>query len=208
MTGSEKSAIKAEVIAFKKRRILEEAMALFYEAGYRETSLDNLAERLNVTKPFIYSYFSGKAEILYEIVRPAVEMTLQAAVEVSQSDAPPATKLRELIKRFTIVVCENRASIALYQRNQKSLSKKHQQSIASNRRSFDEILEATLKAGNRSGELKVRNAKIAGLAFSGMVNWVHTWYKPDGPITPSQLGDQLADLALAAVAPGSAPDAP
>ena len=198
MASQEKSAIKDEVVAFKKRRILEEAMTLFYEYGYRETSVDNLAERLNVTKPFIYSYFPGKAEILYEICRPSVELTLRAATEVAQSEEPPTEKLRRLVSRFVVIVCENQESIALFQRNQKSLLQEHSDLIMTKRKAFDMILENILSAGKEAGEFDIRDVPIASLAVSGMVNWTHTWYNPEGSMTPFQLGDRIADLALAA----------
>ncbi len=197
MASQEKSVIKDEVIAFKRRRILEEAMVLFYESGYRESSLDNLAERLNVTKPFIYSYFPGKGEILYEICKPSVELTLRAAIEVVESEDKPTEKLRKLVSRFVVIVCENRESIALFQRNHKSLLPEHNEKIMTSRKKFDMILESILSAGKEAGEFDIRDVRIASLAISGMVNWTHTWYNPDGSMTPFQLGDRLADLAFA-----------
>lgn len=199
MASAEKKAIKEGVIAFKKARILEEATELFYQLGYNETSVDMLAEQLNVTKPFIYSYFPSKQHILYEICRPGVELSLKAAVEVSQSDEPPTEKLKKIIKRFVIIVCEHQASIALYLRNQKSMLDEHNSKIVANRRAFDRIFEEILTEGKRRGELDVRNVKVASLAFAGMVNWAHTWYRPDGSMSPSQLGNQIVELALAAV---------
>ncbi len=98
-----------------------------------------------------------------------------------------------------IIVCEHQASIALYLRNQKSMLEEHNDKIVASRRAFDRILETILTEGKRSGELDVRSVKIASLAFSGMVNWAHTWYRPDGPMSPSQIGDRIVELALSAL---------
>ena len=66
--SAEKTAeLKAEVQAFKRRRILEEARELFFAHGYEATTLDAIAESLQVTKPFLYSYFRNKSEILNAI---------------------------------------------------------------------------------------------------------------------------------------------
>lgn len=199
MASPRRGAIKEGVIAFKKAKILEEATSLFYRLGYNETSVDMLAERLNVTKPFIYSYFPSKQHILYEICRPGVELSLKAAVEVSQSDMTVKEKLKGIIKRFVIIVCEHQASIALYLRHQKSMLKEHNDKIIANRRAFDRVLEAILTEGKRNGELDMRSVKIASLAFSGMINWAHTWYRPDGSMSPSQIGDRIVELALSAL---------
>ncbi|MGB6078500.1 MAG: TetR/AcrR family transcriptional regulator [Xanthobacteraceae bacterium] len=199
MASAEKSAIKESVIAFKKAKILEEAASLFYQVGYNETSVDVLAESLNVTKPFVYSYFPSKQHILYEICRPGVELSLKAAVEVSQSDESAVDKLKQLLKRFVIVVCEHQISIALYLRHQKSMLDEHHEKIVASRRAFDRILETILTEGKRSGDMNVRSVKIASLAFSGMVNWAHTWYRPDGTMPPAQIADRIVELALAAL---------
>ena len=45
--------LRAEVQEFKRRRILEEARELFFAHGYEATTLDAIAEALDVTKPFL-----------------------------------------------------------------------------------------------------------------------------------------------------------
>ena len=64
--------LKDEIAAYKRRRILEEASHLFYTHGYETTTLDAVAEQLNVTKPFIYSYYKNKGELLYEICQTGI----------------------------------------------------------------------------------------------------------------------------------------
>lgn len=54
----------SDVADLKRNRILDVASALFHEHGYRGTSVDAIAERLQVAKPFIYAHFKGKADIL------------------------------------------------------------------------------------------------------------------------------------------------
>jgi AcrR family transcriptional regulator len=199
MASAEKSAIKEGVIAFKKAKILEESTSLFYQFGYNETSVDMLAERLNVTKPFIYSYFPSKQHILYEICRPGVELSLKAAVEVSHEQSSASEKLKSVVKRFVLIVCEHQASIALYLRHQKSMLEEHNDKIVASRRAFDRILERILTEGKKSGEFEVRSVKIFSLAFSGMINWAHTWYRAGGSMSPSEIGDTIAELALSAL---------
>jgi len=54
--------IRDEVIALKRERTITAAVELFYERGYENTTLDAVAERLGVTKPFIYAHFRSKTE--------------------------------------------------------------------------------------------------------------------------------------------------
>ena len=50
------------------------AAQAFYEIGFHNTSLDDSARRLNVTKPTIYYYVRNKEESLFECVRIGLEM--------------------------------------------------------------------------------------------------------------------------------------
>ncbi len=50
----------------KREAVLRTAVQLFLEQGYHGTTLNDVAERLNITKPALYNYFRGKDEILYE----------------------------------------------------------------------------------------------------------------------------------------------
>lgn len=51
-----------------KNRILAEALALFAKNGYLGTSMSDLANRLHLTKGALYRHFSGKQEILDQIL--------------------------------------------------------------------------------------------------------------------------------------------
>src|SRR5882724_9538798 len=50
----------------KREAVLRTAVRLFLEQGYHRATLNEVAERLNITKPALYNYFRGKDEILFE----------------------------------------------------------------------------------------------------------------------------------------------
>ena len=51
-----------------KERILEEALKLFSQSGYKGTSMNDIAAKLGVTKAALYKHYTGKQEILDSIV--------------------------------------------------------------------------------------------------------------------------------------------
>ena len=59
--------IREAVTHLKRERIIAVAVELFYSKGFGNTTLDTVAKRMNVTKPFIYSHFKSKGELLAEI---------------------------------------------------------------------------------------------------------------------------------------------
>ena len=63
--------MRDELKDFKRKRILDVASELFFELGYKGTSIDAIADRLHATKPFIYYHFENKADILAGVATPA-----------------------------------------------------------------------------------------------------------------------------------------
>ena len=73
-------ALQREV---KRNAVLQTAAQLFNERGFHATSLDDIAERLNVTKPTLYYYVESKDQILLECVRTALDLMRSGIAEVS-----------------------------------------------------------------------------------------------------------------------------
>src|SRR3954447_12790882 len=55
--------------ATKREAVLKTAAQLFLEKSYTRTSMNDVAERLRITKPALYHYFRNKEEILLECYR-------------------------------------------------------------------------------------------------------------------------------------------
>ena len=61
---------------WKRNAVILAAARAFSTRGYHNTSLDDLAAALNVTKPTIYAYVAGKEELLFECFRQGVDQIL------------------------------------------------------------------------------------------------------------------------------------
>ena len=60
----------------KREAVLKTAAQLFLEKSYGRTSMNDVAERLHITKPALYHYFRNKEEILLECYSYANVMTV------------------------------------------------------------------------------------------------------------------------------------
>jgi AcrR family transcriptional regulator len=198
--------IKDEVAALKRERVIGAAVELFYERGYDNTTLDAVAERLGVTKPFIYSHFGSKVDLLAEICARGIASSQVALDSVLGLDATPTEKLALLSRRFVTAVLENQKHIAIFTREEKNLMETDFLRISAMRREFDVKLTALLDAGIEAGEFAIEDARVASLAIGGMVSWAYVWYRPNGRLALPALSEQMAALilAMAGVAPARA----
>lgn len=63
----------AAVAPGTRERIQTVARDLFAERGLRNTSLQDIASRLKITKPALYYHFSSRDELVRSIVQPMVD---------------------------------------------------------------------------------------------------------------------------------------
>lgn len=56
-----------------KQRIQEVARELFAQQGVQRTSLQDIADRLGITKPALYYHFSSRDELVRSIVQPILD---------------------------------------------------------------------------------------------------------------------------------------
>ncbi len=199
--------IRDEVAALKRERTIAVAVELFYDRGYENTALDAIAERMSVTKPFIYGYFSSKAELLGEICARGIASALEALEGVSPAAGPPEVRLALIGRRFVAAVLNNQRSIAIFAREEKNLAEADFRRISDMRRRFDRTLTALLDEGVASGAFRLADTRVAALAIGGMVSWAYVWYRSNGRLTLDQTCDALAALILA-MAGAALPAAP
>lgn len=195
-SGRETGGIRDEVAALKRERTIEAAVELFYERGYENTTLEAVADRLGVTKPFIYSHFGSKTELLTEICSRGIASALDAIESVIGLRSQPTRKLALLSERFVTAVLESQMHIAIFTREEKNLPREDFTRISDMRRDFDAKLCALLHEGVASGEFHIDDVPLAALAIGGMVSWAYVWYRPDGRLDLPDVAARMSNLIL------------
>jgi AcrR family transcriptional regulator len=83
--------------AERERQILDAALAVFGERGYQAASMDQVAERVGVTKPVLYTHFGSKHGLLLACIgRARAEL-----LEVTSAAAASASEPEEMLRRGT-----------------------------------------------------------------------------------------------------------
>lgn len=197
------SPIRDQVIAFKREQILTEAVDLFYELGYQRTSLDMVAERLGVTKPFIYYHFKDKAEILFEIGRRSIVQANNALKGALSTPGKPAVRLYHTIAAMTRSVLESSRHTAIFFREEKNFSETDRAVLHKMHGEFDQMLVKLLEEGCKTGEFKIADPALCSLAIAGSVGWGYIWFRPNGRLSVDDIAAQMATMVMQMV--GAAP---
>ena len=192
-TARKPKQLKAEIAAYKRRLILEEACHLFFRKGYTSATLEQVSDRLNVTKPFIYSYYRNKGEILSEICQRGISLALDAQAEALASKGSPTARLKQLVERTARIIIENQEFIVVYQREEKNLAPADARRIRDLRHRYDQNVAQLLKEGQKAGEFDIVDPAMTAVWIGGLLSWIALWYNPDGRRVPSEVVRDLLD---------------
>ena len=85
-----------------RERILRSSRQLFSAKGYEETTMDDVAERSEVSKATLYNYFPGKDSLLMGIAEAELEQ-IREMIEGELAEEPSALeRLRRVLEAFVL----------------------------------------------------------------------------------------------------------
>lgn len=192
-------SLRDELHDFKRNRVLDVASQLFYDLGYSKTSIDAIAAKLSVTKPFVYYHFESKADILAGVCGRTTAFVAELAEAAASGNGAPRDRLLALVRDITLCVIEGRVYLAVYFRAEKHLPETARRELAEYRRRFNHALRSLLQQGVESGEFKIGHVAVAEQAITGMTTWLFNWYRPDRKLTAKEIADEMSRLALSMV---------
>jgi AcrR family transcriptional regulator len=88
-------------------KILEAAKALFIERGFEETSIRNIAEKIEYSPTTIYLYFKDKDDIFYALHQEGFVL-LNQYLRALQNVTDPFERLKAICKAYISFALENR----------------------------------------------------------------------------------------------------
>lgn len=183
----------------KREAVLRTAVQLFLEQGYHRATLNEVADRLNITKPALYNYFRSKEDILFECWTMGQERVEDRIAEIEAADENGLSTLRMLVRAYAATMASDFGA-SLVRFNVADLSEPNQKTTLTGKRRIDRAFRNAIRRGIADGSIKPCDVKLTAFAILGALNWIGHWYKPDGELSPDQIADDFmirltADIA-------------
>lgn len=170
----------------KREAVLNMAVEMFNEQGFNATSLDDVAARLNVTKPTIYHYFDSKEAVLFECVLTGVNQFKEALQEEANAKESGAERLRRLLMRYAEIAMTSFGKCTIKNSDYR-FSPKSEEKVHELKRIADRALRQVIADGIADGSLNDLDPKMFTFTALGALNWISTWYQPGGAMKPAQI---------------------
>ena len=194
---------RTQAADYEQRRetIVEKAAALFAKQGFHGTSMSDLSAATTMSKSLLYHYYGSKEEMLYAVMLSHVDQLVGDVEGVMQLDLAPKAKLAALIHAFMVhyVGAVDRQKVLLNELE--SLPPDRRTVIVSKQRMIVDTLQGLLV--EIFGKLEsTAEERVRTMLIFGMINWTHTWFDPNGTVSPDRLADMVIDFTMSA-APGT-----
>jgi len=187
---------KSQDKSLRRQMVIDTAIHIFHQKGYRTATLDDVAHELGLSKAALYHYVSSKEDLLSLIYIQALENFFANAYEIDEMDLDPLEKLRFLIRNhIEKIIIGNLPMFAVFFSEENQLPEKQFQKIREEKRKYSKIVEKIIADGMEQGFLRPMDPKLQASAIIGMCNWLYKWYNPEHKGgSPEKITDHFLDL--------------
>jgi AcrR family transcriptional regulator len=142
--------------AERESQMMAVAEEVFSERGYVDASMDEIAERVGVSKPMLYEYFGSKEGLLVACVRQASAELHRATSEAAAAADTPENKLRNgLLAYFEFIRRHNETFLVLSSQAAALAPSAHRELEAARRQQTDLITMGLAECGPRPAPVEL-----------------------------------------------------
>lgn len=176
----------------KRFAVLTTAAGLFLTKGYNLTRLDDVADRLGITKPALYNYFRSKHDILFGCHMLGHDLIDASLEDIEAEGGNGLFRLRALIRAYARIMTQP-FGMCLVRLDEHELNPKALAEVVRRRQQVNERFEAYLAQGVKDGSIAPCDIRLTAFWLAGALNWISRWYKPGHGMTSGEIGDYFAD---------------
>jgi len=180
----------------RRDRLLSHAARVFADKGYDGTSMRDLARASGMSLAGMYYYVKGKEDLLFQIQKTVFEAVTHGARDVVAREATAEGRLGAFIRHHVTFFATHMAEMKVLAHEAESLSGEMLEELRRIKRAYVQLMLDLLAAIDGQGPGDRTRRTVAAYTLFGMMNWIYTWYKPNGPVTVPDLADAITRLFL------------
>ena len=188
---------ESRIASRKLEMILRHSARVFAEKGYEGASIRDISRASGVSLSGLYYYVESKQKLLYLIQIHTFRTILSELQRTLESTSDPAGRLR-ILEYFLLHPME----MKVLAREDDVLAGEYRREVAEIKRRYYGTALEIFEELRRAGQARQLNPRIAVLSLFGMMNWIHTWHRPQVDPQADALSDVMSQMFLHGVMNG------
>jgi AcrR family transcriptional regulator len=194
-----KSASRPRVSPSKQQLILRHAAQVFYEKGYEGASIRDISRSSGISLAGIYYYIKSKQELLYLIQLFTFKTIVARLDKRLRGVSDPVEKMRSLVQNHLDYFLRHPIEMKVLTHEDEALEGEYRKEVLEVKRRYYSIALGIFEEMRRTGTARRLNPRVAVLSLFGMMNWVHTWHRPQTDPQADSLAETMAGMFLRGV---------
>jgi AcrR family transcriptional regulator len=128
-----------------------------------------------------------------------VEALASPEADADARGASAAERLRAIVAGHARLVAREPELAGVFATEWRYLSGDRRASILARRDAYEARVREVIADGMATGELALTDGPVAAAVLLSALNGIAAWFRPDGRLSPDDLADRYADLAIRAL---------
>jgi TetR/AcrR family transcriptional regulator len=190
---------RAEQSDTKRRAIIREAAKVFNRRGSHGTTLEDVAERLGVSKAALYRYVQNKNDLLCACHEEAMQIANEH-LDIGEHEGKNGLEKIQIAMTGYLRAMINDLGVPVLVLEENALEPQSAVRIVKMRDAFEKRLRGLVKLGISDGSIVQTDPKLAVFMLLGAILWVNKWYSPEGQWSGEDASVALIELATRGLA--------
>lgn len=173
--------------------LLRSAAKVFAASGYHQTSMRDLARASGMSLAGMYYYVRGKEALLVLIQERCFDAVMEGSKRAIAATRDPVERLQAFIRHHVAFFTQHMNEMKVLSHEAESLTGQAAATMRAKKKAYSALLAELV---GKVTETTPAECAVRAYAIFGMMNWIYTWYRPDGALPPAELAERLAELAL------------
>lgn len=180
----------------KTQEICLTAAQIFFSKGYNATSLNDIADSLNITKAGLYYYFENKQDLLYRIINLGLDSVQEEVLNPARNIEDAEERLRFIILNHARLSAGGNHAVIIISHEDNALNFHQREETLKRRREYFDFIRSTLAELKDSGKLEEIDLTTATFTILGMIIWLSRWFSPKGKMSVEKVCQDVCEIAV------------
>ena len=184
----------------KRRRddeVISAAVKVFYQRGYSDSTVQDVANELGILKGSLYHYIKTKEDLLFRVLESVHEDMHGIAEDVAARGGTPLGQLERYVRDQVNYNMDNIERISVYYHDMDKLTGERLDKVRKDRREHSRFVTSLIEAAQSDGSIEsVRAPWLLSNCVFATIIWTYRWYRPGKDISKQDVADVCSGYAL------------
>jgi AcrR family transcriptional regulator len=181
----------------REDELLQNAIRLFSRGGFQETSLEEIARELGITRPLFYYYFESKEDLLWRIIGHLGDSLLEQAEPIAAAAEIPTERIRQIMEKHIKTLLDNIDAFRIYFAERHLLTGNRELRIKRGELRYHNLIADIISQGQELHQFRAGDPHFLTRLCVGTANSPLRWYRRGGSMSSRETVRAITEFILA-----------